>query len=80
MSRSFKKSPHRSVCKGHNDSDKLDKQLANGAFRRNDHIAIQSENYEALPINLTEGRNIYSFVSDGPKQYYKDLEKKWLRK
>ncbi|MDP4229565.1 MAG: hypothetical protein Q8916_04070 [Bacteroidota bacterium] len=80
MSRSFKKSPHMSYCKGPKGSDKFDKQLAHAAFRRRERIALHTENYDALPVKITEARDVYDFVSDGPKHYRKDLDKKWMRK
>ena len=80
MSRSHKKSPHFSYTKGIKGSDKFDKQLAHRAFRVKSNMAIRKDDYDGLPIKSTEGRNIYSFVSDGPKKYLKDLEKKWMRK
>jgi hypothetical protein len=80
MSRSYKKSPYFSVCKGKNDSDKFDKQLTNRAFRSHSHIALRIGNYEALPLKLTEARDVYDFVSDGPKRYWGSVKKEWMRK
>jgi hypothetical protein len=81
MSRSYKKSPYLNPCKGHNDSDKFDKQLGNAAFRRRTHIALQTGDLDALPIKHTEGRNLYSFhASDGPKRYRANAPDSIMRK
>jgi hypothetical protein len=80
MSRSRKRSQHFSPCKGPNDSDKFDKLLSHRAFRRRAHIAVQTGDFENLPIKLTEGRNIYSFVSDGPKRYRSSPPSRLMRK
>jgi hypothetical protein len=80
MSRSIKKSPHFSYTKGLKGSDKLDKQLVHRAFRAKSNVAIRKDDFDTLPIKLAEGRNIYDFVSDGPKKYLKDLAAKWMRK
>ena len=80
MSRSRKKTPFFSPCKGHNDSDKFDKQLAHRGFRAKVRVALQTGRFEVLPIRLTEARNIYDFVSDGPKMFWRNFKSKSMRK
>jgi len=81
MSRSYRKTPIRGIA---GDSEKQDKKIANGKFRKKERQSLQQYQIDNLPYDLNEVHNEWSMSKDGkfwidPEgEYFKSG--KWRRK
>jgi len=81
MGKSYRKTPIIGIA---GDSEKKDKQIANGKFRKRSKQKLHEEDLDGLPYDLDEVYNKWSMAKDGKtyldpdSDYYK--EGKWRRK
>ena len=81
MGKSYRRTP---IMGNAGDSEKEDKQTANGKFRKRSKQKLHERRIEELPFDLDEVHNKWSMAKDGKSyldpdsDYYK--EGKWRRK
>ena len=76
MSRSIRKTK---IFGNGGGSEKKDKRLANRMFRKLEKTKIAMQQFEKLPVYMSEVMNLWEMSKDG-KNYWKNAEKKDMRK
>jgi len=77
MSRSRRKTPIFGIAKC--PSEKDDKRVCHGIFRRMERDAIAAEQFDACPGKMAAAMNIWTMGKDG-KSWWGDAPAKYLRK